>query len=255
LIGIWPGECRKDLVERLKAYMLKSVREAKVNSSWINPDTEYESALERFVVQSLDNKLFIKDVAETVARVAHLGMLVGLSQALVKVASPGVPDYYQGSELWDFSLVDPDNRRPVDYALRRKLLDDTSEPLKNLADGRAKLHIIRKGLELRKKYPGLFHGGKYTALYADGGREENVIAFSLSDGTRAVIAVAPRLFARLMGEDDSAPLGEKAWGEASLALPEGNFTDALTGRAHSGGKTPVADLLSEFPVALLVSAA
>jgi len=255
LIGIWPGEVSKYLGERLKAYMLKSVREAKVHTSWINPDTEYEAALERFVVQSLENKVFIKDVAETVARVAHLGMLVGLSQTLVKAASPGVPDYYQGTELWDFSLVDPDNRRPVDYALRRKLLNDGSDPLKNLADGCAKLHIIRKGLELRKKYPGLFHGAKYTPLYADGGREENIIAFSLSDGTRSVIAVAPRLFTRLMEEGDAAPLGEKAWGEASLALPEGNFTDALTGRAHSGGKTPVADLLSEFPVALLVSAA
>ena len=182
-------------------------------------------------------------------------MLVGLSQALVKVASPGVPDYYQGTELWDFSLVDPDNRRPVDYGLRRKLLNDDSDLLKNLADGRAKMQIIRKGLELRKKYPGLFHGAKYTPLYADGGREENIIAFSLSDGTRSVIAVAPRLFTRLMEEGDAAPLGEKAWGEASLALPEGNFTDALTGRARSGGKTPVAHLLSEFPVALLVSAA
>jgi len=255
LIGIWPGEVSKGLGERLKAYMLKSVREAKVHTSWINPDTEYEAALERFVVQSLENKVFIKDVAETVARVAHLGMLVGLSQTLVKAASPGVPDYYQGTELWDFSLVDPDNRRPVDYALRRKLLNDGSDPLKNLADGCAKLHIIRKGLELRKKYPGLFHGAKYTPLYADGGREENIIAFSLSDGTRSVIAVAPRLFTRLMEEGDAAPLGEKAWGEASLALPEGNFTDALTGRARSGGKTPVAHLLSEFPVALLVSAA
>src|SRR6185436_10852719 len=173
LIGIWPGEVTKDLVGRLKAYMLKSVREAKVHTSWINPDTEYEAALERFVVQSLENKLFIKDVAETVARVAHLGMLVGLSQALVKVASPGVPDYYQGTELWDFSLVDPDNRRPVDYEARKKALRETGTPgLKNLADGRAKLHVIRKGLEVRKKHPEAFHGGTYVPLYADGGREE-----------------------------------------------------------------------------------
>jgi len=140
----------------------------------------------------------------------------------------------------------------VDYALRKKLLNGNS---RSLEDGGAKLHVIRKGLELRRKYPGLFQGAKYTPLYADGGREENVIAFSLSDGTRAVIAVAPRLFARLMGEGDRAPLGDSAWGEASLALPEGNFTDVLTGHHHSGGNTRVGDLLSEFPVALLVSAA
>jgi len=252
LIGIWPGEVSKDLIERLKAYMLKSVREAKVHTSWINPDTEYEAALERFVVQSLENKLFIKDVAETVARVAHLGMLVGLSQALVKVASPGVPDYYQGTELWDFSLVDPDNRRPVDYGLRKRLLNDDSDLLENLADGRAKMQIIRKGLELRRKYPGLFHGAKYTPLYADGGREENVIAFSLSDGTRTVIAVAPRLFTRLMGERDRAPLGEAAWGDATLSV-EGSYQNVLTGERHQGGSLRVADLLAAFPVALLVS--
>jgi (1->4)-alpha-D-glucan 1-alpha-D-glucosylmutase len=255
LIAIWPGASPADLRDRLKAYMLKAVREAKQHTSWINPDLEYEAALDRFVVESLHNALFVKDLKEVMPRLARLGMLVGLSQALLKVAAPGVPDYYQGSELWDFSLVDPDNRRPVDYGLRRKLLNDDSDLLKNLADGRAKMQIIRKGLELRKKYPGLFHGGKYTPLYADGGREENLIAFSLSDGTHSVLAVAPRLFTRLMEADDAAPLGEKAWGEASLELPEGKFTDVLTGRTHSGGKTRVAELLSGFPVALLVSAA
>ena len=254
LIGIWPGEVSEDLAARLKAYMLKAAREAKQHTSWINPDTDYEAALERFVVQSLDNKLFIKDVAETVARVANLGMLVGLSQTLVKVASPGVPDYYQGTELWDFSLVDPDNRRPVDYGLRKRLLNDDSDLLENLADGRAKMQIIRKGLELRRKYPGLFHGAKYTPLYADGGREENVIAFSLSDVTRTVIAVAPRLFTRLMGEGDRAPLGDKAWGDSRISV-EGEFVDVLTGTRHQGPALRLAELLSGFPVALLVSAA
>jgi (1->4)-alpha-D-glucan 1-alpha-D-glucosylmutase len=255
LIGIWPGEVSQDLVERLKAYMLKAVREAKVHTSWINPDAEYEAGLERFVVQSLDNKLFIKDVTDTVARVTYLGLLVGLSQALVKAASPGVPDYYQGTELWDFSLVDPDNRRPVDYALRKRQVCDLSTPgdlLGKLPDGRAKMHIIRKGLELRRKYPGLFHGGKYTPLYADGGREENVIAFSLSDGVRSVIAVAPRLFTRLMEPGDVAPLGEKAWGDAKIAAA-GKYLNVLTGERHEGGALRIAELLAGFPVALLVS--
>jgi (1->4)-alpha-D-glucan 1-alpha-D-glucosylmutase len=188
-----------------------------------------------------------------VARIARPGLLVSLSQALVKVASPGVPDYYQGTELWDFSLVDPDNRRPVDYALRKKLLNENADLLKNLADGRAKMHVIRKGLALRKKHPGLFHGAKYTPLYADHGREENIVAFSLSDGVHTVIAVAPRLFTNLMGANDIALLGAKAWGQATLAL-EGSYVNVLTGERHAGRRVRVAELLATFPVALLVSA-
>ncbi len=197
-------------------------------------------------------KLFLKDVSNAVARLAQLGLLVGLSQALVKVASPGVPDYYQGTELWDFSLVDPDNRRPVDYELRRKMLRSDKDLLKNLSDGRAKMYVIRKGLEVRKKFPALFHGAKYTPLYADAGREENIIAFSLSDPGNAVVAVAPRLFARLVEADDLAPLGTKAWGEARLPL-DGRYLNVLTGERHEArGYVSVAQLLSTFPVALLV---
>ena len=232
--------------------MLKAAREAKQHTSWINADTEYEAALERFVARSLENKVFVDDLADMVARIARPGLLVSLSQTLVKVASPGVPDYYQGTELWDFSLVDPDNRRPVDYELRKKLLNEKSDLLKNLADGRAKMHVIRKGLELRKKHPGLFHGANYTPLYADHGREQNIVAFSLSDGAHTVIAVAPRFFTNLMGPD-VAPLGAKAWGEATLAL-EGSYVNVLTGERHAGRRVRVAALLATFPVALLVSA-
>jgi (1->4)-alpha-D-glucan 1-alpha-D-glucosylmutase len=252
LIGIWPGEVSAGLVERLKAYMLKAAREAKQHTSWINADSEYEAALERFVAKSLENKVFVDDLADMVARIARPGLLVSLSQTLVKVASPGVPDYYQGTELWDFSLVDPDNRRPVDYELRKKLLNEKSDLLKNLADGRAKMHVIRKGLELRKKHPGLFHGANYTPLYADHGREQNIVAFSLSDGAHTVIAVAPRFFTNLMGAEDIAPLGAKAWGGATLAL-EGSYVNVLTGERHAGRRVRVAELLATFPVALLVS--
>ena len=254
LVGIWPGEASQELAERLKAYMLKAAREAKERTSWINPDAEYEKALEGFVAKSLQNGAFVTDVKNTVARVAPLGLLVGLSQALVKVASPGVPDYYQGTELWDFSLVDPDNRRPVDYGVRatflKSLRDNASELLRNLPDGRAKMHVIRNGLEVRKKFPALFHGAKYTPLYADAGREENVIAFALSEGS--VVAVAPRLFSRLMDGDDAAPLGAKAWGEARLPL-DGQYLNVLTGERHEArGHVGVAQLLATFPVALLV---
>jgi (1->4)-alpha-D-glucan 1-alpha-D-glucosylmutase len=181
-------------------------------------------------------------------------MLVGLSQALVKVASPGVPDYYQGTELWDFSLVDPDNRRPVEFGVRARSLAalEKARPrpadlLGGLGDGLAKLHVIREGLRVRKAHPALFHGAEYRPLHADGGFEENVIAFSL--GGR-VVAVAPRLFARELG-DAMAPIGS-FWRDARLNLPEGEFTDVLTGARHAGGSTPMAQLLKEFPVALLL---
>jgi (1->4)-alpha-D-glucan 1-alpha-D-glucosylmutase len=267
LIGIWPEQRPAEeelagLKERLKAYMLKAVREAKLRTSWINPDAEYEAALERFVVDSLASPGFVKEVNDSVPRIARLGQLVSLSQALVKVASPGVPDYYQGTELFDFSLVDPDNRRPVDYEIRsRYLKEERPDPealLGSLSDGRAKLHIIRKGLEVRRAHPALFQGPRYVPLHADSGREENIVAFALMRNGQALVAVAPRLFARLMGEDDLAPLGERIWGEAAIVLPEslrGEFTDVLTGEKHSlQGQLPIAPLLARFPVALLVRA-
>ncbi len=254
LVGVWPADA-----ERLKTYMLKSAREAKLRTSWINPDAEYEAALARFVTESLANPLFVKDLNEVVPRLAHLGYLVSLSQALIKVASPGVPDYYQGTELWDFSLVDPDNRRPVEFGVRALSLDELEKRapspaglLANLADGRAKLHVIRQGLALRKSHPELFHGGRYAPLHADGGYEENVIAFSLTAGNRTLVAVAPRLFAARMGEAHSAPVGA-FWADAALALPSLRFLDVLTGRECQGPRMPLAELLADYPVALLTS--
>ena len=261
LLGVWPQSppapaALKGLHERLKAYVLKAAHEAKLRTSWINPDAEYEAALERFVDEALRNALFLKDVNETVTRLAPLGLLVGLSQALLKVASPGVPDYYQGTELWDFSLVDPDNRRPVDSALRRKLLSRKPAPadlLRNLADGQAKLHVIREGLKLRKKHPALFHGGQYVPLYANGGREENLVAFALRAEGRTLVAAAPRLFAGLVSGEEPFPMGRPVWGGARLALPAGRYRDVLTDGEldASGGSLSVAVLLGEFPVALL----
>jgi (1->4)-alpha-D-glucan 1-alpha-D-glucosylmutase len=252
LVGVWPAE-----TDRLKAYMLKAAREAKLRTSWINPDAEYEAALERFVTDSLGSPLFRKELDEAVPRLAHLGRLVALGMTLIKVASPGVPDYYQGTELWDFSLVDPDNRRPVDYGVRSRLLDELekrtpspSELLASLDDGRAKLHVIRQGLALRKTHAAVFHEGEYRALAADGGYEENVIAFSLSAGARGIVAIAPRVFANKLGEK-RAPIGD-FWGEAGLSLPEGQFLDVMTQREHPGGRRRMSELLAEFPVALLV---
>lgn len=270
LLCIWPDRipdesALKNLRERLQAYMLKAAREAKLRTSWINPDAEYEAALERFILGSFENSLFIKDVTEAAARISRLGMLVGLSQALIKAASPGVPDYYQGTEIWDFSLVDPDNRRPVDYPLRARLLASldkksfsTNGLLEELADGRAKLHVIAKGLSLRKEMPELFDQPTYVPLYADSGKEENLCAFALQNGRQALIAVAPRLFAGLMQDGDLAPIGPRVWGDARLLLPgslSGNFINVLTSEKHQGNSLRVADLLATFPVALLTMSA
>jgi (1->4)-alpha-D-glucan 1-alpha-D-glucosylmutase len=264
LIGIWPGNSPDDLRERLQAYMLKAAREAKLRTSWINPDEEYEAALHRFVAETLESPLFLKDLGEVLPRIVRLGMLVGLSQAAIKAASPGVPDYYQGNEIWDLSLVDPDNRRPVDFALRERLLaslDGAPDPealLANLGDGRAKLQVIRAGLRLRRAFPALFRGAPYVPLHADAGREENVIAFALVRDPHAVIAVAPRLFAHLMAEEHPAPVGERIWGESCLRLPEGmpyQWEDAITGARHAAadGALVLANVLSRFPVALLAA--
>ncbi|HZQ73541.1 MAG TPA: malto-oligosyltrehalose synthase [Burkholderiales bacterium] len=267
LLGIWPdappdAAALRGLRERLQAYMLKAVREAKVSTSWINPDTEYEQALERFVAASLENPLFLKDVNEAAPRLAHLGRLVGLSQALLKVASPGVPDLYQGCEVWDYSLVDPDNRRPVDYARRRALLSslEDSSPaqlLGALHDGRAKLLVLARGLALRARMPELFHDAAYTALCADAGREENVCAFALRSGAQTVIAIAPRLFAALI-QEGGAPTGEAVWGGSTLSLPgefPKRFRNVLTNEnvAVSPHGLRLADALATFPVALLFS--
>jgi (1->4)-alpha-D-glucan 1-alpha-D-glucosylmutase len=263
LLGIWPASPPdaaelQSLRERLSAYMLKAVKEAKVHTSWINPDAQYEQALERFVAQSLDNPLFLKDVNEVVPRIAHLGVLVGLSQALVKAVAPGVPDYYQGTEIWDFSLVDPDNRRPVDYAKRKSLLQnlpsDARGLIENLADGRAKLHVIRRALKLRKEKPELFYSPTYTPLYADAGKEENICAFTLGNGPELIAAVAPRLFAAMVPDARSAPLGA-VWGESRLPLPPGSYENVLTGEKHEVADRGIllADLLAAFPVALLVA--
>ncbi|HYD55555.1 MAG TPA: malto-oligosyltrehalose synthase [Burkholderiales bacterium] len=251
-LGIWPlaAPDLKDLRSRLQAYMLKAVREAKQRTSWINPDEEYEAALARFIDQSLDNPVFVKDVGEGARRIGRLGLLVGLSQALLKVASPGVPDYYQGTEVWDFSLVDPDNRRPVDYEYRRSLLENGSLDLES---GAAKLHVIRQGLRLRRELPELFFEPAYTPLHADGAREENVVAFMLSLHNQRVVAVAPRLFARLMEEGDEAPIGARIWGESRLPIPPGNYENVLLGEPLNVGEggMRLAELLERFPVALL----
>jgi (1->4)-alpha-D-glucan 1-alpha-D-glucosylmutase len=246
LIGAWPIT-----VERMQQYMQKAMREAKAETSWTDNNREYEDALNAFIESTLNDGQFVAEMEAFVARIYRDGYLNSLAQTLLKCMSPGVPDLYQGGELWDHSLVDPDNRRPVDYEVRRRLLAELSsrEPadaaqraLEHFETGLPKLWTIRQSLRLRLERPESFDASAtYTPLLAEGPKADHVVAFLRSDD---VIAIAPRLPHRLA----------ENWSGTLLQLPEGEWTDRLTGQIFSGGGTPlrVSTLLDRFPVALLV---
>lgn len=285
LLGIWPaGEPDANgmacLRVRLAEYLVKAMREAKVHTSWINPNTAYEDAVLAFadaIINAPAGGAFLTDFLPFQRRIARLGMFNSLSQTLIKLTVPGVPDIYQGCELWDFSLVDPDNRRPVDFGHRRTLLDDLqaratqasqqrSEGVRalcdTLEDGRAKLLIVRSALALRKRWPEVFRQGKYLPLAVKGEHVAHLCAYARMDGGRIVITVAPRFFARLLGEADMLPLGKKVWGITTIELPfhqlDNQYTCAFTGKVLkprqqlSGWCLPVAQVLAEFPVGLII---
>lgn len=256
-------------VERIESYMVKAMREAKVRTSWANVDEAYEDAVRQFVRAILEPRpanLFLADLCAAVERIGRFGLLNSLSQTLCKLAAPGVPDIYQGTELWDFSLVDPDNRRPVDYEARRRLLEELGPTpsasqaraaAESLADGRAKLLLIRRALELRRANPDLFAYGAYLPLRVAGARSANLIAFMRRRNGSVAIALAPRLYARLDGTD--------GWGDTRIELPRrirlssiDNVLDGATVQTRELGGRHVlaaADIFANFPVALLATTA
>ena len=270
LVGAWPID-----VERFRAYLAKAVREAKVHTSWINPNARYDEAIAKFAEAILDpgrSAAFLDDFVPFQARVAHFGALSSLGQTLIKLTAPGVPDFYQGTELWDLSLVDPDNRRPVDWARRRRMLDElvtalgaaadrvafAHELVKTKEDGRVKLYLIREGLAFRRAHRALFERGEYRPLEARGVWGEHVCAFARVDGGAAAVTVIPRLLARRGTE--ALPLGAEYWADTWLELPRelgGRFVNALTGErletspAGEAAALPLAAALASFPVALL----
>ncbi|MBU2618098.1 MAG: malto-oligosyltrehalose synthase [Proteobacteria bacterium] len=285
LLGTWPipHPAEQELAryrERITAYMLKAVREAKEHSSWLNPDPDYEEALASFVTSVLrpgrDN-LFLADFSEFCEGISRFGLLNSLSQLLLKLTSPGVPDIYQGNELWDFSLVDPDNRHPVDFLQAQHLLGDLAgifaeEPLSGpalasllatLADGRAKLFVTSRTLHFRRKHPALFAEGAYEglAVHGEAGRHLCVLARSLAE--EQLIAVAPRFFASLLSGHDApySDVAETVWGQTCISLPDKaaaeSYRDIFTGEMHhpirqgSQDVLPVSDVLRFFPLALL----
>ena len=279
ILGAWPlGEMDEATLEefcdRVKAYMEKAIREAQVSTSWTDPNEGYEEAVASFVdgTLSLDGP-FLGAFLPFQQGVARTGAMNGLSQTLLKMTSPGVPDVYQGNEIWDFSLVDPDNRRPVNFEQRKRLLaalraldpSDVSTLLEDgvWQDGRPKLYSTRKALETRRKSPELFAGGEYIALEVSGGRKENLVAFARKHREEVAITVAPRLYAKLTPAEGSLLPAQEAWQDTSILLPHElagvAYRNVLTGETmatHEHDGRPSLDagrLLRNFPFALLAS--
>jgi (1->4)-alpha-D-glucan 1-alpha-D-glucosylmutase len=260
LLGAWPlegldEEGRASFTERIQEYMAKATKEAKVHTSWINPNEEYDTAIRQFVGAILEPRRstpFLTDFARFQRVTTRVGAVNSLGQTLLKLTVPGVPDTYQGNELWDLSLVDPDNRRPVDYRLRKRLLGtlqravdradapspkpktDNPKPYQRLArrlaeewtDGRIKLFITWQALRFRREHPELFQHGAYLPLTVAGPLEEHLIAFVRELDDEQIVVAAPRLVTRLLEEaPDSAQAGPLrfragAWDETALLLPD-----------------------------------
>ncbi len=254
LVGAWPLEPCSDseyaaFVARIQAYAFKALHEAKVRSSWVNPNTEYDAAVKEFIAKVLDrdgNAEFLAEFRPFQEKVARFGLVNSLAQTLLKLTAPGAPDTYQGTELWDFSLVDPDNRRPVDYDCRRKLLAEVQaanarDLTGNMADGRIKLFVTHRALVARRDNPGLFSEGEYQPLVAEGSAADHVVAFARVRGGRAAVVVVPRLTARL----------DEGWGDTRLSVPPGNWRCAFTGATRAfTDNVPVAEPFADFPVVL-----
>jgi (1->4)-alpha-D-glucan 1-alpha-D-glucosylmutase len=286
LLGAWPlepysAEEYAEFVFRIQETMTKALHEAKVHSSWINPNTAYDNGVRQFVARVLDEQssaAFLDDFRPFQRRISHFGLLNSLAQTVLKLAAPGVTDVYQGTEVWDFSLVDPDNRRPVDYERRRRQLTvlrarsrDSGPERRKLAgelirtkeDGRVKLYVLAEGLRCRRERPGLFGGGDYLPLEISGGRQEHLFAFARRHEDDWAVAIVPRLLTRLVPQPNGLPVGREVWRDTRVLLPEGDWgggVNVFTGEPLPvmlrDGKPsiPVADVFQHFPVALFVSA-
>jgi (1->4)-alpha-D-glucan 1-alpha-D-glucosylmutase len=240
LIGAWPIDA-----DRTKAYMQKATREAKQQTSWVANNKDFEDALNGFIDTILNDSAFVTELEAFVGRVLLPGRINSLAQTLVKHTSPGVPDLYQGSELWDLSLVDPDNRRPVDYKQRRKLLHelhgmDAAQVLARMDDGLPKMFVVHKALTLRREHPEWFGPeAAYTPLKAKGSKAQHVLAYLRGED---VLTIAP-FYTQTLGND---------WADTTLELPGGTWRNRLTGEETPAGTVRIAELLNLFPVALLV---
>jgi (1->4)-alpha-D-glucan 1-alpha-D-glucosylmutase len=288
LLGTWPTAPLDDAAfakyrERIEEYMVKASREAKRRTSWANVNEPYENALRQFIQLSLERRegnAFPNEIEELSRHMARFGYLNSLSQTLCKLTAPGVPDIYQGNEIWDDSLVDPDNRRPVDFALRQKLLDEVrqwngpsmserlADALKSLNDGRCKLHVTLTALQLRRAHEKLFREGSYLPLKVSGEYGTHVLAYARKNGDGVAIVAVPRLCLRLMNLQPSEnrgglPLGAQVWGDTRIEIPRklagSVFTNVMTqkpvdmGKDGDGVSLSAGALFADFPVALLIN--
>jgi (1->4)-alpha-D-glucan 1-alpha-D-glucosylmutase len=270
LLGTWPvspdGAPQKrissEYVERIQNYMTKALNEAKLNTSWIRPNEEWLAAMRDFVAKILEatprNK-FLPIFLPVAAEIARLGAINSLTQLLLKLTSPGVPDIYQGNEIWDFSLVDPDNRRPVDYKARAEMLSclttkSPEELLQNWPDGRIKMFLTQRALQFRSEHLDLFRSGDYLALRANGAFSDCVIAFARKLDRQSAVVIAPRLSSRV----GFPPIGDR-WKDTTIELPEGfpleRWRQVFTGHEFwiKERQIRVADALSILPVAILAN--
>ena len=272
LIGVFPFDehDHDQFLERIKGYIIKAVREAKVHTAWLKPDTEYEDAFVSFVegiLTPVEGNPFLEVFLPFQRKVCHFGIFNSLSQTLIKITAPGVPDSYQGTELWDLSLVDPDNRRPVDFERRRAFLREIREKengnLLNLIngllltreDGRVKLFLIYRALKSRNECPEVFRSGAYIPLEAAGRFKDHIIAFARNQGKKWAITLAPRFLTPLIREGED-PFGQEIWGDTHIPLPEGiagDWKNMITDQqVNDGRKLIIGEVLTHFPVALLM---
>jgi len=279
MLGVWPleenwePELRARLRERIETFILKAAREAKTHSSWVSPNEAHENALREFISAIFGSPAddpFIANFRNFFEQIARCGACNEFSQLLLKITSPGVPDFYQGNELWNEQLTDPDNRTPVDFDLRRKILEEMTQTcppcisacadmLENWRDSRLKLYLTKQALHFRRSHRELFLRGEYLPLESSGDHRESVCSFARHFEDEWSIAVVPRLASKLGGET-AFPLGKSAWGASSLVLPgssPANWTNVFTGEALAASvsrrkkRLPLADIFSNLPFALL----
>ncbi len=272
LAGAWPLDLAPDdqagveaLKERFAPYLEKAMREAKRRTSWTEVNDAYEKAVQTYAAALFapENVEFRRDFVETLQPFCRAGVLNSLAQTALKLCAPGIPDIYQGSESWDFSLVDPDNRRNIPFGdLARQLVEDEKRPLAELlSDWRrsgAKQLLVARGLKARQRYAELFARGDYIPLELSGPQAEHAIAFARRISDRTLICVTPRLILPLLENQEGIVIQKESWGDTALALPPDMhgwaFVDQITGERLPGRtRLPLADLFASFPVAILIS--
>jgi len=262
----------------LQAYAIKATREAKVHTRWTLPNLPHEDALKSFIAEILDSRrdnAFLRDFTAFHDRIAYCAMINGLSQTLLKIISPGIPDFYQGSELWDFRLVDPDNRQPVDFTKRKVALARMQEGkeaqlicvadglAKSWRDGRIKLYLIWKALNYRRRHGKLFSQGDFSLATASGIRRENVSGYCRRNEEEWLLVAFPKWLANA-GAAENSPSQPQFWGDTHLLLPAAapaSWQNVFTGEELSASKTPsghtslrLTELFQYFPVAMLEAA-